>query len=245
MSVATKALTSAGIVGAGDVACQTLFEGRSLRGSSSLDEPEQANVGAADGATARPLAFDNVRLGNMTLLGAVLVAPVLHVWYGFLGRRIPGTSLGPVAGRVLLDQAIFAPSFIAVFFAALAVSLIPHASDSRPFQTVFLRCWRACVCGACGVQESNWTHGALTCWRMLQGLEGKSVRQLEEQLRDSWSETVVTNWKLWVPCQIINLGFVPGHLQVLVSNIVALAWNSYVSYITHRPALADGLNIEK
>ena len=65
--------------------------------------------------------FDYVRLGNMTLLGAVLVAPVLHVWYGFLGRRIPGTSIGPVAGRVFLDQAFFAPTFIAIFFSALAV----------------------------------------------------------------------------------------------------------------------------
>lgn len=76
------------------------------------------------------------------------------------------------------------------------------------------------------------------CWIHLyvQGLEGRSLRQLERQLRDSWAESVITNWKLWVPCQIINLGFVPVHLQVLVSNVVALAWNSYMSYITHRPA---------
>ena len=47
-----------------------------------------------------------------------------------------------------------------------------------------------------------------------QGLEGKTVQQLEQQLRESWAESVVTNWKIWVPCQIVNLGFVPGHLQV-------------------------------
>jgi len=73
----------------------------------------------------------------------------------------------------------------------------------------------------------------------VQGLEGKSLEQLQQQLRESYVESVVTNWKLWVPCQIVNLGFVPGHLQVLVSNVVALAWNSYMSYITHRPGLDE------
>ena len=83
-----------------------------------------------------------------------------------------------------------------------------------------------------------WHHARVADGRtvFVQGLEGKSASQLEQQLRENWAESVVTNWKLWVPCQIINLGFVPGHLQVLVSNFVALAWNSYMSYITHRPA---------
>ena len=75
--------------------------------------------------------------------------------------------------------------------------------------------------------------------RRVQGLEGKSLQQLTQQLQENYAESVVSNWKLWVPCQVINLGFVPGHLQVLVSNIVALAWNSYMSYITHRPAVVD------
>jgi hypothetical protein len=128
VSVATKALTSAAIVGAGDVACQTLLERRSLMARSAHAQHESQGpehmgdtaVGGGGGAAAsRP--FDYARLGNMTLLGAVLVAPVLHVWYGFLGRKIPGTSVGPVVGRVALDQVVFAPTFIAAFFSALAV----------------------------------------------------------------------------------------------------------------------------
>ena len=121
--MATKALTSAAIVGSGDVACQTLFEGRSLqRGGAARPQGDAATAVADCGIGADCDAFDHVRLGNMTLLGAVLVAPVLHVWYGFLGRKIPGTAVGPVVGRVFLDQALFAPVFIAVFFSALAVS---------------------------------------------------------------------------------------------------------------------------
>ena len=138
VSVATKALTSAAIVGAGDVACQTLLERRSLMARSAHAQHESQGpehmgdtaVGGGGGAAAsRP--FDYARLGNMTLLGAVLVAPVLHVWYGFLGRKIPGTSVGPVVGRVALDQVVFAPTFIAVFFSALAVQPPDPVSPPR------------------------------------------------------------------------------------------------------------------
>ena len=127
--MATKAITSAAIVGAGDAACQTFFENRSLHPASKSsivpgrdESGDTTTVGSAVGrAAGSPEPFDYARLGNMTLLGAVLVAPVLHVWYGFLGRKIPGTAVGPVVGRVVLDQALFAPTFIAVFFSALAV----------------------------------------------------------------------------------------------------------------------------
>lgn len=131
VSVATKAVTSAVIVGAGDVACQVLLEGRSLQGG--VEEADHGGEksqqvkgdGGKGSAVSHTKSFDYARLGNMTLLGAVLVAPVLHVWYGFLGRRIPGTSVGPVMGRVVLDQALFAPTFIAIFFSALAVLAHP------------------------------------------------------------------------------------------------------------------------
>lgn len=242
MSVATKAITSAAIVGSGDVACQTLFENRSLRrvknansgnqeGEIAIAEPAVGRA-AAESAVGRAAGschpFDYARLGNMTLLGAVLVAPVLHLWYGFLGRKMPGTAIGPVMGRVVLDQALFAPTFIAVFFSSLAVLRCSSCRTSCTPLPLF--------CTLCDGQTETWL---VTKWHLclcMQALEGKSLQQLEQQLRDSWVESVITNWKLWVPCQIINLGFVPGHLQVLVSNVVALVWNSYMSYITHRPA---------
>lgn len=154
MSVATKALTSAAIVGSGDMACQTLFEGRSLqRGGAARPEGDAPTVDCGTGAAGD--AFDHVRLGNMTLLGAVLVAPVLHVWYGFLGRKIPGTAVGPVVGRVFLDQALFAPAFIAVFFSALAVS---ERFLSRHFPCACMRICqegrdRCTVCAGSGGEE--------------------------------------------------------------------------------------------
>ena len=90
---------------------------RAIRGAAAGAASGAAEDAAADAATGTA--------AGVALLGAVLVAPVLHVGYGFLGRRIPGTSVGPVVGRVVLDQALFAPTFIAIFFSALAVSVHP------------------------------------------------------------------------------------------------------------------------
>lgn len=57
----TKAITSALIVLGGDLGCQLFLEGGSL---------------------------DYMRLARMFVIGGVLVAPVLHVWYGALYRFV-------------------------------------------------------------------------------------------------------------------------------------------------------------
>ena len=53
------------------------------------------------------------------------------------------------------------------------------------------------------------------------------------KLKQDWSSTVVTNWKIWVPFQFLNFRFVPVNLQVGAANIIALAWNTYMSWVTH------------
>jgi Mpv17 / PMP22 family len=53
-----------------------------------------------------------------------------------------------------------------------------------------------------------------------------------EALRASVPDIVVANWALWVPAQLVNFAMVPLKFQVLYSNVVALAWNVYLSYTT-------------
>jgi len=104
--IAAKVLTSVVIGGAGDVACQLLVD------------------------NDRPFSFR--RLFNMAFLGAVLVAPCLHVWYGFLAKTIPGSSWLAVGKRLAADQLVFAPSFVALFFCAMAtVQGAPEESVKR------------------------------------------------------------------------------------------------------------------
>ena len=56
------------------------------------------------------------------------------------------------------------------------------------------------------------------------------------EVQAKWWPAVVANWKLWVPAQLINFGLVPLHFQVLFANGVAVAWNTYLSWATHREA---------
>ncbi|GLC46637.1 hypothetical protein PLESTB_001762300 [Pleodorina starrii] len=64
-------------------------------------------------------------------------------------------------------------------------------------------------------------------------IEGKAglIRAKLEQ--DLW-ETVKVNWVLWIPAQYINFRFVPPNLQVLTANVVALIWNTYMSFQSHK-----------
>ena len=74
----TKALTAAAIFGAGDVACQTLFEGRVLRMGTGTAQREENQEAKREAETSDKLSgvepFDFERLGYMMSLPAVLVA---------------------------------------------------------------------------------------------------------------------------------------------------------------------------
>lgn len=87
----TKSLTSGAICCAADIVCQTI---------------EGTNVHE----------YDLMRIFRFSFLGSALVGPSLHYWYGFLYRRIQGSSLMPTVQRLALDQLLFAPAFIPVFF---------------------------------------------------------------------------------------------------------------------------------
>ena len=63
-------------------------------------------------------------------------------------------------------------------------------------------------------------------------IEGNAAAVVPK-LKQDWSSTVVTNWKIWVPFQFLNFRFVPVNLQVGAANIIALAWNTYMSWVTH------------
>jgi hypothetical protein len=61
----------------------------------------------------------------------------------------------------------------------------------------------------------------------IMALEGHAA-EVPPKLRRDLATIVRSNWALWVPFQFLNFRFVPVHLQVLASNVVALAWNVYM-----------------
>jgi hypothetical protein len=113
----TKAITCALISGAGDLACQSLVHDDN---DTKADRKRQL-LQSTDDVSTRPLLYwwDATRTFQFILLGGVLTAPAIHVWYGALARWLPSTSARSVAKRVLLDQAVFTPVFLPVWLVSL------------------------------------------------------------------------------------------------------------------------------
>ncbi|CAM9788893.1 unnamed protein product [Ectocarpus sp. 12 AP-2014] len=120
----TKAVTSGAIAFAGDVSCQLLALEVAKReeeqsSAQDVDEHEQHEPFGDGGARSVASEIDWGRTLRFTLVGAAVVAPALHAWYGFLIRRLPGTAPATVVKRVALDQLLFAPGFLAVFLSTV------------------------------------------------------------------------------------------------------------------------------
>eukprot|EP00897_Mesotaenium_endlicherianum_P007996 jgi/Mesen1/7224/ME000372S06465 len=125
------------------------------------------------------------RLGVTALLGFALVGPTLHFWYTALSKMVTATGTSGTVIRLALDQFVFSPSFICVFFTCLLT------------------------------------------------LEGRP-QDIGPKLKQDWLATVVSNWKLWIPFQFLNFRLVPLNLQVAAANVIALAWNVYLSWASHK-----------
>jgi len=62
-------------------------------------------------------------------------------------------------------------------------------------------------------------------------MEGTSVKR---RIADTWLPVFRTNLCLWPWVQMANFGLVPLEHRVLVVNVVAIGWNSYLSYMNSK-----------
>lgn len=65
--------------------------------------------------------FNWVRMLRMGVFGSVLIGPTLHYWFNWLAKILPGNAPATTIKRVIWDQGVFAPPFIAVIFGFLAM----------------------------------------------------------------------------------------------------------------------------
>jgi hypothetical protein len=49
----------------------------------------------------------------------------------------------------------------------------------------------------------------------------------------------MANWNIWIPFQFLNFRFVPLNLQVAAANVVALLWNTYLSWASHKEVVVE------
>uniref|UniRef100_A0A7N0THS7 Uncharacterized protein n=1 Tax=Kalanchoe fedtschenkoi TaxID=63787 RepID=A0A7N0THS7_KALFE len=102
--VLTKALTSASLTLIGDLICQVVID--------------------------QVPSLDLNRTFVFTFLGMALVGPTLHFWYLYLSKLVTVPGVSGTLLRLLLDQFVFAPTFIGVFLTALVTM------EGRPSQVV-------------------------------------------------------------------------------------------------------------
>ena len=168
----TKTLSSGIICASGDLLCQMVFERRGAAFKGGVDLP---------------------RTGRFFVVGAALVAPVMHVWFGVLAHLAPGTSFRAVVTKMSIDQLCLAPVFNPMY---------------------------------------------VTCLYLQQG----KLAELPEHLRAIYVDMMVANWQLWPAAQLANFRFVPVPYQVIFSNVVALLWNVYMSWL-NSDSLAEPLGV--
>eukprot|EP00980_Cylindrotheca_fusiformis_P030676 scaffold25210_cov132-Cylindrotheca_fusiformis.AAC.2 len=60
-------------------------------------------------------------------------------------------------------------------------------------------------------------------------LEGKNTQTIQKQLDEDYVDTMVANWKLWVPATVVNIAFVPPIFRVLYLNCVFFFWSIFLS----------------
>ena len=65
-------------------------------------------------------------------------------------------------------------------------------------------------------------------------IEGKGAQSGIKDLRNKFAETMIMNWKIWVPANFTNFYLVPIKYQVLYANLVSLLYNVCLSAIHYR-----------
>ncbi|KAG8227635.1 hypothetical protein J437_LFUL008712 [Ladona fulva] len=158
-----QALQTGLLMGIGDLIAQTAIEEKNLK-----------NV-------------DYVRTTRFFGIGFFIAGPGLKFWYGFLDKRIAKgrTGVAVTLKKVFLDQAVFAPNFLASFIVLLGF------------------------------------------------LGNEPWFKIKEKLQRDYCDILITNYKVWPTVQIVNFYVMPLQYQVLFVQIVALFWNTYLSWKTN------------
>jgi len=67
----------------------------------------------------KEVKYNAKTVGHYTLLGGGVFAPVLHFWYKWLDRVLPGTSGRILIKKVALDISVFALPYYTAFYVSL------------------------------------------------------------------------------------------------------------------------------
>ena len=67
-------------------------------------------------------------------------------------------------------------------------------------------------------------------WKHVLLSQGETTAKIEAKLKREYVDVLITGWKLWPAVQMVNFFLVPFNLRPLVVGVVALVWNTYMSW---------------
>ncbi|PBK95850.1 hypothetical protein ARMGADRAFT_1010757 [Armillaria gallica] len=71
-----------------------------------------------------------------------------------------------------------------------------------------------------------------TCMAVLEGVPQEAYPRIQAV----YVPTILRNWGVFIPTQIINFALVPHHMRFVVVSVVSLFWNTYLSAVNARQA---------
>eukprot|EP00040_Diaphanoeca_grandis_P008521 m.45498 g.45498 ORF g.45498 m.45498 type:complete len:278 (-) comp19986_c0_seq1:120-953(-) len=63
--------------------------------------------------------------------------------------------------------------------------------------------------------------------------------EIANHMEANYVDTLLVNWGLWIPAQLINFSIIPAQHAVIFANCVAVIWNSYLSWKLHQEVHDD------
>jgi hypothetical protein len=125
---------------AGDAICQGIeFLQKKRRGTKTKQQPSKE-------APTVKFSYDVARSLRMSAFGLTVIGPLGHFFYRLIDKKFPGKSVRTVLTKVVLDQTVFSPIYIPLFFAfegwleGLSRQEIIHNVKTRSIPTYIADC---------------------------------------------------------------------------------------------------------
>lgn len=147
-----------------------------------------------------------VRTGQFFSIGFCIGGPGLRMWYSVLDKRI-----SKMINLILNEEIINSFYSIPALQNRTAKTVTKVALDQLTFAPIFLATFISTI-------------GAL---------QGNSVDEIKTKLERDYFDILIANYKLWPMVQLVNFNFVPINYQVLLVQVVAIFWNTYLSAKTY------------